>query len=186
MSKGALSTIAAILGVCFSLSAQEKRISSSIQPANFALSQASPREMVEGRVALKGMGNFRTLNNTWYGSGPLTLADGRLFSFPRAFGWVEAMPSDFLPAFMTQALPRVTPVTILPGDTDSKALDLPHEFDYVGGEVSVFYGRSIGGKSKREVVQGSFLSEVVDGNTHIIMGGSYGHSSGHVPRPTGW
>ena len=185
MGKGALSTIAAVFGVCFSLSAQEKRISSSIQPASFALSQASPREMVEGRVALKGMGNFRALNNAWYGSGPLTLVDGRLFSFPRAFGWVEATASDFLPAFTRQALLRTTPMTILLGDTDSEAVDLPQQFSYVGGEVSVFYGRSLG-KSKREVVQGSFLSEVVDGNTHIIMGGSYGHSSGHVPRPTGW
>ena len=184
MGKGALSTMAAILGVCFSLSAQEIRIPSSIQPASLALSQASPREMVEGRVALKGINNFRMLNNAWYGSGPLTLVDGRLFSFPRAFGWVEATPSDFLPAFTTQALPRATPVTILSGDTDSEAVDLPHQFDYVGGEVSVFYGRSLG-KSKREVVQGSFLGEVVDGNTHVIVGGSYGHSSGHVPRPVG-
>ena len=159
--------------------------SNPLQPASLALSQASPREMVEGRVALKGTSSFRTLNNAWYGSGPLTLFDGRLFSFPRAFGWVEATPSDFLPTFTTQALPRATPVTILAGDTDSKAVDLPHQFDYVGGEVSVFYGRSTG-KSKREVEQGSFLSEVVDGNTHIIVGGSYGHSSGHVPRPIGW
>ena len=185
MSKGALSTVAAILGVCFSLSAQEIRVPSSTQPASFALSQASPREMVEGRVALNAMGTFRTLNNAWYGSGPLTLVDGRLFSFPRAFGWVEATPGDFLPAFTTQALPQATPVTVLSGDTDSKAVDLPHQFDYVGGEVSVFYGRSTG-KSKREVVQGSFLGEVVDGNTQIIVGGSYGHSSGHVPRPVGW
>ena len=58
MGKGTVSTMAAILGVCFSLSAQEKRIPSSIQPASFALSQASPREMVEGRVALKGINNF--------------------------------------------------------------------------------------------------------------------------------
>ena len=150
MGKGALSTMAAIFGVCFSLSAQEIRIPSSIQPASLALSQASPREMVEGRVALKGINNFRMLNNAWYGSGPLTLFDGRLFSFPRAFGWVEATPSDFLPTFTTQALPRATPVTILSGDTDSEAVDLPHQFDYVSGEVSVFYGRSLG-NSKREV-----------------------------------
>jgi hypothetical protein len=184
MGKGALSTMAAIFGVCFSLSAQEIRIPSSIQPPSLALSQASPREMVEGRVALKGINNFRMLNNAWYGSGPLTLFDGRLFSFPRAFGWVEATPRDFLPAFTTQALPRATPVTTLSGDTDSEAVDLPQPFNYVGGEVSVFYGRSLG-KSKREVVQGSFLGEVVDGNTHVIVGGTYGHSSGHVPRPVG-
>jgi len=184
MGKGALSTMAAIFAACFSLSAQEIRIPSSIQPASLALSQASPREMVEGRVALKGINNFRMLNNAWYGSGPLTLFDGRLFSFPRAFGWVEATPTDFLPAFTTQAVSRMAPVAILPGDTDAKAVDLPHQFDYVSGEVSVFYGRSLG-NSKREVVQGSFLGEVVDGNTHVIVGGSYGHSSGHVPRPIG-
>jgi len=177
--------MAAILGVCFSLSAQEIRIPSSTQPASFSLSQASPREMVQGRVALKGTGNFRMLNNAWYGSGPLTLIDGRLFSFPRAFGWVEATPTDFLPAFTTQAVSRMAPVAILPGDTDAKAVDLPHQFDYVSGEVSVFYGRSLG-KSKREVGQGSFQSQVLDGNTQIIVGGSYGRSSGHVPRPIGW
>ena len=184
MGKGALSTGAAILGVCFSLSAQEIRIPRSIQPESFTLSQASPREMVEGRVVLNGMGNFRTLNNAWYGSGPLTLVDGRIFSFPRAFGWVEAMPGDFLPAFTGQALPRATPVTVLSGETDSEAVDVPYPFSYVRGEVSVFYGRSIG-KSKREAVQGSFLGEVVDGNTQLIIGGSYGHSSGRVPRPIG-
>lgn len=156
-----------------------------IQPASFTLSQASPREMVEGRVALKGTGSFRTLNDAWYGSGPLTLVDGRLFSFPSAFGWVEATPSDFLPVFTTGALPRAIPVTMLASDTGSKAVDLPHQFEYVGGEVSLFYGRSTG-KFKSEVEQGSILGEVVNGNTHIIVGGFYGHSSGHVPRPVGW
>ena len=184
MSKCALSAVAAILSVCFSSPAQE--IGIPIQPASFALSQASPREMVEGRIALGRTGSFPALNDAWYGSGPLTLVDGRLFSFPRAFGWVEAAPTGFLPAFTAGALPQAaTPVTMLSGDTDSKALDLSHRFEYVGGEVSVFYGRSTG-KFKGDVVQGSFLSEVVDGNTHIIVGGFYGHSSGHAPRPIGW
>ena len=185
MGKGVLSTVAAILAVCCSLSAQEIRVPSLMQPASLALSQASPREMVEGRVALKGIGNYRFLNNAWYGSGPLTLVDGRLFSFPRAFGWVEATPSDFLPAFSAQVLPRTNPVAILPGDPDTKAMDLPRQSEYVSGEVSVFYGRSIG-NSNREVKQGSFLSQMVDRNTQIIVGGSYSRSSGQVPRPTGW
>jgi len=185
MGKGVLSTMAAIFAVCYSLSAQEIRIPSSIQPASFALSQTSPREMVEGRVALKGIGNFRLLNNAWYGSGPLTLVDGRLFSFPRAFGWVEATPSDFLPAFSAQVLPRATPVAVLSGDPDTRAVDLPRQFEYVSGEVSVFYGRSIG-NSNRKVKQGSFLSQMMDRNTQIIVGGSYSRSSGQVPRPAGW
>ncbi len=175
---------AAILGVCFSLSAQETSTSVSIQPESFTLDQASPSDLVAGRAALERTGSFRTLNNAWYGPGPLTLVDGRLFSFPNAFGWVEATRHDFLPAFAAEALPRVTPVTRLARDTGSKAVNLSPKFDYVGGEVGVFYGRSTG-KFSREVEQGYILGEVVDGNTHIIVGGSYEHSNGSVPHIIG-
>jgi hypothetical protein len=183
MIKRALPAVAAILGVSFSLSAQE--MMNPFQPAGFTLRQASPSEMVEGRVALRGTRSFRTLNNAWYGSGPLTLVDGRLFSFPSAFGWVEATPSNFLPTFAADVIPRTTSATSLAGDDDDKPVNLLHQFDYVGGEVSVFYGRSTG-KSKREVTQGYILGEVVNGNTHIMVGGSYEHSSGRAPRPVGW
>ena len=185
MIKRALPAVAAILGVCFSLSAQEMKISSPRQPASFSLRQASPSEMVESRVALQGTRSFRALNNAWYGSGPLTLFTERPFSFPSAFGWVEATPSDFLPTFSTDLVPRTTSLTTLAGDKDGTPVDLLHQFDYVGGEVGVFYGRSTG-KFKREVTQGYIFGEVVNGNTHIMVGGSYGHSSGNAPRPIGW
>jgi hypothetical protein len=74
---------------------------------------------------------------------------------------------------------------MLLGDPDWKAVDLPRQLEYVSGEVSFFYGRSLG-NSDREIKQGSFLSQMVNGNTQILVGGSYGRSSGHVPRPTGW
>lgn len=184
MIKRALLALAAILGVCFSSSAQEVRTSGSIQPESFTLNQANPSDMVAGRAALQRTGSFRTLNSAWYGPGPLTLVDGRLFSFPNAFGWVEATPGDFLPAFTAEVLPRATPVTTLPRDSSGKAVNLLPKFDYVGGEVGVFYGRSTG-KFSREVEQGYILGEVVDGNTHIIVGGSYEHSSGSAPRVIG-
>lgn len=184
MIKWALPAVAAILGLCFSASAQEMKTSSPIQPATLTLSQASPHEMVEGRAALERTGSFRTLNNVWYSAGPLTLLNGRLFSFPSAFGWAEATPSDFLPAFTAEALPGMTPVTTLAGDAGSRPVGLLRQFDYVGGEVGVFYGRSTG-KFKGDVTQAYFVSEVVDGNTHIIVGGSYGHSSGKAPRIIG-
>jgi hypothetical protein len=183
MIKRALLAGALIFGVCFSLSAQESTTSSPA--ASFLFNRVSPSDMVEGRAALlQRTGSFRTLNNAWYGSGPLTLVDARLFSFPSAFGWVEATPGDFLPAFTAEALPRLTPVTTLARDSSGKAVDLSPKVDYVGGEVGVFYGRSTG-KSSREVEQGYILGEVVDGNTHIMVGGSYEHSSGNAPRIIG-
>jgi hypothetical protein len=177
MIKRALLAGAAILGVCFSLLAQE----TAIQPVSFNLNRVSPGDMVEGRAALQGTGSFSTLNKAWYGSGPLTLADRRLFSFPSAFGWVEAPSSGFLPAFTAEELPRMTPAETLARDPGVEAVDLLHKFDYVGGEVGVFYGRSTG-KFNREVEQGYIFGEMVDGNTHIGVGAFYEHSSGSVPR----
>jgi hypothetical protein len=184
MIKRALLALAAIPGVCFSLTAQETLLSNSIQPARLELNQASPSDMVESRATLGQTSPFRTLTNAWSGSGPLTLLDERLFSFPSAFGWVEAMPSEFLPDFTAGELPRPVALATLARESDSKAVDLLHKFDYVGGEVGVFYGKSTG-KFSREVEQGYILGEVVDGNTHITVGGSYEHVSGRVPRIIG-
>lgn len=183
MIRRALPAVAAILGLCVSLSAQEP--TRSIQPVDFALNPTSPRDMVEGRTApLQRTGSFRTLNNVWSGSGPLTLVDGRLFSFPSAFGWVEATPIDFLPAFTVEGLPRVMPGTAVARDASVPAVDLLHRFDYVGGEVGLFYGRSTG-KFSREVEQGYIRSDIIDGNTQISVGAFYEHSSGRVPRVIG-
>ncbi len=184
MIKRALIAGAAILGVCVSLPAQET--SSSGQPESFTLNRASPGDMVKGRVALKRTGSFRTSNDAWHGSGPLTLLERRLFSFPGAFGWVEATSINFLPVLTAEALPRVTSAETLVGDPGAKAvMDLPHKFDYVGGEVGVFYGRSTG-KSKRDVEQAYIFGEVIDGNTHIGVGAFYEHSNGRDTRIIGW
>lgn len=180
----ALLGLAAIPAFCFSLLAQELAVSHSATSASFRLNQASAREMVEGRAALEKTGSFRTLSGGWQGAGPLTLVDGRRFSFPSAFGWVEAPPGDFLPAFTAEELPRVVPVEALARERGGQGIDLLHKFDYVGGEVGVFYGRSTG-KFKREVEAGYIFGEVVDGNTHISAGASYEHSSGRDPRVIG-
>jgi hypothetical protein len=181
MIKRTLSTTAAIFAVCLSLGAQEEIASRASQPAGFELRPASPSDIVEHRAASGQAGFFRTLNNTWYASGPLMLADARLFSFPQAFGWVEATPGEFLPAFTPGELPRMTSVPSTVRDSASKPVDLLHKFDYVGGEVGVFYGRSTG-KVSREVEQGYILGQVIDGNTQITVGGSYQHVRGSVPR----
>ena len=69
-------------------------------------------------------------------------------------------------------------------DSSNTAVDLLPKFDYAGGEVGVFYGKS-SGKFGREVAAGYIFGEVVDGNTHITVGASYEHSSGRVPNVFG-
>ncbi|MEO5718963.1 MAG: hypothetical protein ABIR29_10375 [Chthoniobacterales bacterium] len=184
MLKRALLFIAASFGLCFSLTAEEPN-SVTAQSASLGLNQTSPSVMVTERPAIGRTGSFRILTNAWYGNGPLTLVDGRLFSFPGAFGWVEATPGTFLPAFDPEELPRLTPATTLARSTSSENLGLFRKPDYVGGEVGVFYGRSVGSKFSREVEQGYILGEIVDGNTHIQVGASYGRSSGSNPKIIG-
>ena len=130
MIKRVLLTITALFGLCFSLSAQQAEIWRSFKPASFNLNLTSASDMVEGRVALlQRTGSLSALNNAWSGSGPLTLVDGRLFSFPHAFGWVEAPPGGFLPAFTAQELPRTTSRETLTREPGDKEVDLLHKFD---------------------------------------------------------
>ncbi|MEO7724455.1 MAG: hypothetical protein ABIU29_07170 [Chthoniobacterales bacterium] len=177
MIKRTLPAMAAIFALSFSVSAQEL--------ASFTLARASASAMVEGRAALGEAGSFRTLNNFWNGNGPLSLVDGRLFSFPRAFGWVESTRGDFLPAFALQEVPRGIPAASPDRSTSGEKVNLFRKPDYVGGEVGVFYGRSIGGKYSREVESGYILGEIIEGNTRIQVGASYGHSTGNTPRIIG-
>jgi hypothetical protein len=177
MIKRALPAVAAFFAVCFSLSAQ------SLGPGFFTLNQSGPGGVVGARSALGRTDML--LNNAYDGLPSLTLADGRLFSFPSAFGWMEVTPTpDFIPATILEEPRRLAPATTYRTDAGTKAVDLLPKFDYAGSEVGLFYGRSTG-KSSREVEAGYILSEIVDGNTHIIFGASYGHSSGREPRLIG-
>lgn len=179
MIKRALPSLAAFSAVCFSLSAQQAETPARTEFFDFTLKQATSSDLVQGPVTLERTGSFRVLNNAWYGRGPLTLVDGRLFSFPSAFGWVEGTPADFLPDFTAEDLPRMTPVGPLPGESVAKPWDLFRKPDYAGGEVGFFYGKSIGGKRSREVEAGYILGEIIQGNTHISVGASYEHSTGN-------
>ena len=184
MLKPALLSMAATIGLCFSVAA-EPPAPGTAQAAGLTLNPTSPNEMVAGRPARGQAGSFRTLSNVWSGNGPLTLMDGRLFSFPGAFGWVEATHGSFLPALAVQEVPRGAPATTLARSTSSENLELFRKPVYVGGEVGVFYGRSIGGKYSREVEAGYILGEIIEGNTRIQVGASYGHSTGNAPRIIG-
>ena len=94
--------------------------------------------------------------------------------------WTEATPVGYLPVAALEEPARGTPAAKPTGDSGNKALDLLPKFDYAGGEVGFFYGKS-NGKYSREVVAGYLFGEVVEGNTHITVGTSYEHASGRVP-----
>ncbi|HEY3664035.1 MAG TPA: hypothetical protein VGL24_12855 [Chthoniobacterales bacterium] len=181
MIKHALLALAASLGVCFSSSAQVATTSDG----SLSLCQLTPAEMVASRASLGMTGSFRSLDNAWYGRGPLTISDGRLFSFPGTFGWVEGTPGDFLPHFSPEAVLSVTPESTLARGSGPKPLDLLRKVDYAGGEVGFFFGKSLGGKYSRQVEAGYILGQIIEGNTQITVGASYGHESGKVPRVIG-
>jgi hypothetical protein len=180
MSKRVLFAVAGFLGLCVSLPAQEMRGLGSVQPGRFTLSPLGLNGAVDAR-STPGEGNFfGALNNAWYGPAPLTLADGRLFSFPKAFAWMEATPVGYLPVAALEEPARTAPAAKPAGETGNKALGLLPKLDYAGGEVGLFYGKS-NGKFGRDVTAGYIFGEVVEGNTHITVGASYERASGRVP-----
>ena len=184
MSKCALFAVAGVLGLCISLSAQEIRDSGSIQAGNFTLNPLTQGGASSTRSALGQTGFFGTLGGAWNGPLPLTLADGSIFSFPGAFAWMAAPPVDFLPAAALAQPARVSPAASSARDSGNETVSLLPKFDYAGGEVGAFYGKS-SGRFGREVEGGYIIGEVVDGNTHISVGASYQHSSGRVPNVFG-
>ena len=98
MGKQAFFAVAGFLGLCVLGSAQEIRDFGSIQPA---------KEQADF---------FGTLTNAWNDPLPLQLADGRAFSFPSAFAWMEAPPAYYIPALPLAAPPRLFPMAPLASD----------------------------------------------------------------------
>ncbi|CAN5384190.1 hypothetical protein BH20VER3_BH20VER3_09030 [soil metagenome] len=179
MNQRALLGLAAIFGLCSATPAQERAKSDTLSTIRLTLERSM------GAPGASDIGDsFRALNGVWSGPAPVSLGDERLFSFPRAFGWVQAAPADFLPAFAPQPLPLMTAAPTRARDASGLAQDLPQKFDYVGGEVGLFYGRSTG-KFRREVEQAYLLGEIVEGNTQITVGAYYEHSKGRAPRAIG-
>ena len=169
MTKWALLAVAGFLGCSLSLSAQEVDLLALNQPGQSA---------VNSRAAFFGMPN-----GFYYGSPAVTLADGRPISLLNGYNWIEPMNLDFLPAVKAEVAPRVSSTARVREDSSDKVVAAkPKFFDYVGGEVGVLYGHSVGGKFSRDVEQGYILGEMGNDTTHIIVGASYERSNGHISR----
>ncbi len=180
MSKVSLLAVAGLLGLSVSLSAQELPFAGRVQFAR-SFNRLSPGGGLDTRPTLGQADFFAALNNGWNGPPPLTLADGRIFSFPSAFAWMETAPLGLIPAAILAEPPRVTQAAMRARTSTSTPVDLLPRLDYVGGEVGAFYGRSTG-KFGLEVKGGYIMSDIIEGNTHISVGASYEESSGRLPR----
>jgi hypothetical protein len=160
MTKRALSAVAAFLGLCLPLSAQQT-----------------------GRPDI-----FSALNTSLLRFPSLTLSDGRLFSFsgavapPLLFNWMEPTTPDFLPALSTTEPRKANASVTYPKDPSKEVMNVQRPNDvYAGGEVGFLYGRS-SGKFGREVEQGYFIGDVGNDKFHISVGAAYENSSGRFPR----
>ena len=166
MGKWAFWGVAGFLGCSLSLSAQTTR-----QTDLLALNQS--------RMAISHALDLSTLNCAYYGFPAMTLLDGRPLSLSSARDWIEPVTLDFLPAVGIDATPRIrSSAKVRESSGDEVVTAKPKFFDYVGGEVGVLYGHSVGGKFSREVEQGYILGEMGNDTTHITVGASYERSSG--------
>ncbi len=182
MSTRTLSAVAGFLWVCLSVSAQETQRPGQIGPEIFTMGQNAAMSPHLGNAR---MDSLTALDHSLYAFPSLALSDGGRFSFFSALSW---MTPDFLPELNAEEAPRavrhtaVASTTTTGRDSDGKQLvALRPTFDYVGGEVGVFYGRS-SGKFGRDVVQGYILGEAGNDKLHISVGASYEESNGRLPR----
>ena len=183
MSTRTLSAVAGFLWVCFSVSAQETQRPRQIGPDIFTMGQNTA---MSPHSATARMDSLTALNHSLYAFPSLALSDGGRFSFFSALSW---MTPDFLPELNAEDAPRAVRHTAAANTTTTTDLDSESKqvvaqrptFDYVGGEVGVFYGRS-SGKFGRDIVQGYILGEAGNDKLHISVGASYEESNGRLPR----
>jgi hypothetical protein len=155
MGKASRSCALAFLSVCFLASAQQN------------LGGDNLKSLAHGQLEIPA----------------LSLANAQPFSFPSTLGWIDATPSDFLPAFTPASLQTSTAAAARFSDSSKQAVDLPKNnlLDSVHGEVGILYGHSIG-KFDRDMEAGYIFGQVGDDKLQISVGGMYEHWSGKTPR----
>lgn len=187
MMKHAFSAAIALLALSLPLLAQETpnpflaaedqiggeqlRITGEIDPAS-ALTLYRPDlfSSVDGSVLIHGLP-------------VLTLLDGRRFPISGELGRMGLRPLDLFPtAFLNSVeVQKVESSPVYGSDAAGGIVNLRSKWNYTGGEVGVFYGKS-GGKYGREDIQTYIIGGVGNDKVQITAGASYEESSGRIPR----
>ena len=172
MIKSALLVVVGFLALGLPLSAEATQIGDGL----------SPRFLADD-IAFSGAEVVPTSSRHLFAS--LTLGDGGLFSFPSAFGWMDASTPAFLPAFnpveprrarVARAKSFASPESNFYGEMDEGA----NRFD-VHGEVGFLYGRYTG-RHGGDFTQAYVIGEVGNDKFHLTVGAFHAESSGRVPR----
>src|SRR2546430_7769624 len=141
MTKRGLLPVAAFLGLCFSLAAQQASGSPAGHGGTFALAQLRSITAANNGSVLLQPSLFNSLDNAVFGF-PFSNRD--VFSLSTTFNLMGTTPRSFLPLSTAMESPKVSLPPTSAKDSSDRLFDLRPNFDYVTGEIGFLYGRSSG------------------------------------------
>ena len=178
--KGALLVILCVLGVCFSLAAQQtNRTDEFDAAASLALYRPEIFSTVDSLVLIQSLP-------------VLTLLDGQRLPVSSEMGRMGTAPLD-LPSLAYVSAANARKVNAASayrtdgkdfgtdGKDSSAEVSSPLNPVYYGGEVGVFYGHA-SGKFGGDDFSTYIVGEAGNDKFHITVGASYEESSGRLPR----
>jgi hypothetical protein len=144
--------------------------------------------------------NFTSLHRAQVSVPSLALSDAHAFPFGSSYAWMQAAPNNFLPGWkpenwdqdlgLAQSTPQRRGRSVAAPGGDSKdfqssgaSVELRKNlFDYVHGEVGVFYGRSSGGRNSLND-EGAYINATTGNDKfQLSVGGFYENTNFDVQR----
>jgi len=177
MTKQVVLGMAAFLGLCLSLGAEQPLRVLSLAQLN-SLSPQNSRPLFFQPAVFSRLGDPLLVDGS---PGPTTFSNRETFSLATTFNLVGT-PTSFLPTTMAMESPsRNVPAT---SSRDKDSSDYPLDLRpgyYVTGEVGFVYGRSTG-KFGGDYKEGYIIGEVGNDKVHITVGASYEDWNGRTFR----
>ena len=177
MTKQVVLGVAAFLGLCLSLGAEQPLRVLSLAQLN-SLSPQNSRPLFFQPAVFSRLGDPLLVDGS---PGPTTFSNRETFSLATTFNLVGT-PTSFLPTTMAMESPsRNVPAT---SSRDKDSSDYPLDLRpgyYVTGEVGFVYGRSTG-KFGGDYKEGYIIGEVGNDKVHITVGASYEDWNGRTLR----
>ncbi|PYK79125.1 MAG: hypothetical protein DME38_08100 [Verrucomicrobia bacterium] len=177
MTKQVVLGVAAFLGLCLSLGAEQPLRVLSLAQLN-SLSPQNSRPLFFQPAVFSRLGDPLLVDGS---PGPTTFSNRETFSLATTFNLVGT-PTSFLPTTMAMESPsRNVPAT---SSRDKDSSDYPLDLRpgyYVTGEVGFVYGRSTG-KFGGDYKEGYIIGEVGNDKVHITVGASYEDWNGRTFR----
>lgn len=177
MTKQVVLGVAAFLGLCLSLGAEQPLRVLSLAQLN-SLSPQNSRPLFFQPAVFSRLGDPLLVDGS---PGPTTFSNRETFSLATTFNLVGT-PTSFLPTTVAMQSPSRTLPATYSKDKDSAdyPLDLRPGY-YVTGEVGFVYGRSTG-KFGGDYKEGYIIGEVGNDKVHITVGASYEDWNGRTFR----